>query len=113
MKSYLFAFLLAAGASMAAALPAAADMDPLDWSRLSKDIVVANPAARSANAPKAAAKPAPLNVARALDGDDSRPQRKAAPKRAPDRQPVTSGGTLEGVASYYWQPQPLASGVFT
>jgi rare lipoprotein A (peptidoglycan hydrolase) len=117
MKSYLSAFLLAAGASLAAALPAAADTDALDWSRLSKSIVAPNPApapkvaARPAASPAASAKAAPVKVARATDeGDDSRPQRKAAPKRAPDRQPVTSGGTLEGVASYYWQPQPLASG---
>ena len=107
MKSYLLAFLLAAGASLATAVPAAADRDALDWSRLSKDIVAPNPASR----PAVAARPAPARVARAVaESDDSRPQRKAAPQRTVSREPVTSGGTLSGVASYYWQPQPLASG---
>lgn len=107
MKSYLFAFLLAAGASLSAALPAHADRDTLDWSRLSKSIDAPNPVPAQR---AIAARPAPARVARSTDEDDSRPQRRAAPQRAPDRQPVTSGGTLEGVASYYWQPQPVASG---
>lgn len=44
------------------------------------------------------------------DSDDgSRPQRKAAAAARP-RESLTSSGGETGVASYYWQPQALASG---
>jgi rare lipoprotein A len=45
-----------------------------------------------------------------VSDDGSRPQRRQATKPVQARAPVTSSGTLTGVASYYWQPQPLASG---
>jgi rare lipoprotein A (peptidoglycan hydrolase) len=65
--------------------------------------------ASETNTAEKAARPA--RVARAkpdADNDDgSRPQRKTASKAAP-KESLSGGET--GVASYYWQPQPLASG---
>ncbi len=120
MKSYRVAFLLAAGALISAASPAAADADPVTWSSLmrSAPITAAPKAAPKAVAAKpspkvATSKPASKPVQTASSDDGSRPQRKAATKPAPARTAVTStggGGTLSGIASYYWQPQPVASG---
>ncbi len=118
MKSYLFAFLLAAGAMIPAALPAYADRDQQTWSSMTRAAPKAV-AAKSTRAPAAtkvaADKPAGVakSVRTASSDDGSRPQRKAATKPAPVRTAVTStggGGSLSGVASYYWQPQPVASG---
>jgi rare lipoprotein A (peptidoglycan hydrolase) len=66
----------------------------------------------SAPAPQTAEKASkPVRTARAkpdADNDDgSRPQRKTASKAAP-KESLSGGET--GVASYYWQPQALASG---
>jgi rare lipoprotein A len=124
MKSYLVAFLLAAGALLSAVLPAAADQDQMTWSSMTRSSpqsaapAKAAPkatASKSAASKIAASKPVviskPVRTATADDG--SRPQRKAATKPTPARTAVTSnggGGTLSGVASYYWQPQPVASG---
>lgn len=48
--------------------------------------------------------------AAATDADDgSRPQRRAAAAAQP-RESLTGSGGETGVASYYWQPQALASG---
>ena len=49
--------------------------------------------------------------ARALNDDDdgSRPQRRAASKPQP-RESLAGGSGETGVASFYWQPQALASG---
>jgi rare lipoprotein A (peptidoglycan hydrolase) len=127
MKSYLVAFLLAAGALISAALPAAADQDQMTWASLTKSTPTTSApkatAAKSAPKPAAvkavAVKAAPIQATpkakptRTASSDDgSRPQRKAATKPAPARTAVTSngGGTLSGIASYYWQPQPVASG---
>jgi rare lipoprotein A len=51
-------------------------------------------------------------TARAAQSDDgSRPQRSSAPQPQRASAPVTStGGGQTGIASYYWQPQPVASG---
>ena len=64
------------------------------------------------------ARPARANAERATrtnrfanadDSDDgSRPQRRSASKRQPAES--LSGGGETGVASYYWEPQALASG---
>jgi rare lipoprotein A (peptidoglycan hydrolase) len=132
MKSSHVAFLLAAGALISAATPAAADSDQMTWSSMTRSSVTASApkaspkatpkAVASAPAPKPAAKvaaatPAPKPAAKpvqtASNDDGSRPQRKVATKPAPVRTAVTStggGGTLSGIASYYWQPQPVASG---
>jgi rare lipoprotein A len=132
MKSYLVAFLLAAGALISAALPASADQDQVTWATLTRSAPITASAPKAAPkavafkpaAKVAATKPAPKPAAKptqtaakptqtAASDDGSRPQRKAATKPAPARTAVTStggGGSLSGVASYYWQPQPLASG---
>jgi rare lipoprotein A len=48
----------------------------------------------------------PRRKARTVTSDDDQPRRKARPARSDD-----GGGTvLTGAASYYWQPQKLASG---
>lgn len=66
--------------------------------------------------PFAATKSAPSKANRSNLGvyqdPDSRPQRKASkPSRASTPAPVASfGGGTTGIASYYWQPQPVASG---
>ena len=54
---------------------------------------------------------AATRIARVNDNDDdgSRPQRKSASKPRP-RESLSSGGGETGVASYYWEPQALASG---
>jgi rare lipoprotein A (peptidoglycan hydrolase) len=128
MKSYLVAFLLAAGALISAATPAAADKDQMTWSSMSRSapITASPPKALPKSAPKSiatapAAKPAAKLAAKvvakpvrsASNDDGSRPQRKAATKPAPARTAITStggSGSLSGIASYYWQPQPVASG---
>ncbi len=73
-----------------------------------KTVAQRKEAAETKTADKAAK---PARVARAkpdADTDDgSRPQRKTASKAAP-KESLSGGET--GVASYYWQPQPLASG---
>ena len=52
----------------------------------------------------------PTRVAKVDDTDDgSRPQRNAASKPRPRRDLSGEGGQT-GVASYYWEPQALASG---
>lgn len=104
MKSYRVAFLLAAGMSIAAVSPALAERDELTWN------TIGGTASASQSAPKASAQKA-ARVA-TNDDDGSRPQRKSAPKSTAQRAPVTesSSGSLSGVASYYWQPQALASG---
>ncbi len=50
-------------------------------------------------------------IAKSDDGDDdgTRPQRKQASKSRP-RESISGGGGETGVASYYWEPQALASG---
>ncbi len=68
-------------------------------------------AQRAARATETAAKP--TRVARAnteTDGDDgSRPQRRAA-TASRVRESLSGGSGETGVASYYWEPQALASG---
>jgi rare lipoprotein A len=58
----------------------------------------------------AAANPraAPASRSAVSEDDGSRPQRRAAP--APRSEGSLSGGGETGVASYYWQPQRVASG---
>jgi rare lipoprotein A (peptidoglycan hydrolase) len=68
-----------------------------------KDSAPASKSAEKATKPTRTAKAKPDS-----DNDDgSRPQRKTASKPAP-RESLSGGET--GVASYYWQPQALASG---
>ncbi len=108
MKSYVVAFLLAAGAWISAASPAMADRDQETWSSMTRSAASASFQQKSSPA-----KSSPKATRSASSDDGSRPQRAAAPKPAPVRTAVTSsggGGSSSGVASYYWQPQPVASG---
>ena len=110
------------------AAPALADRDQLDWSRLGVASLPAVTSPRAVAEPKQA-RSAPVRTASlAVDVPQRRSTAPSAPPKAarittddtptrrsrpaPARQPVTgtSGGTLSGIASYYWQPQPLASG---
>jgi rare lipoprotein A len=57
-----------------------------------------------------ASKPATRVASSQADSDDgSRPQRKSATAARP-RESLSGSGGETGVASYYWQPQALASG---
>lgn len=116
MKAYLFAVLLAAGLVLTGAAPSIASSDKEDWwSRNFTSLERAPTAARSATTRRSTQSAnAPAKQQRASrvasTDDGSRPQRRAATQPAPQRSTVSSGSTLSGVASYYWQPQPVASG---
>lgn len=68
-------------------------------------------AARDETAERPASARRAAKLARGNDSDDdgSRPQRKAASKPRPSES-LSSGSGETGVASYYWEPQALASG---
>lgn len=66
----------------------------------------ATSARRTASAPRAAQ---PQRTASASTDDGSRPQRKTERPSTPRESLSTSGGET-GIASYYWQPQALATG---
>jgi rare lipoprotein A len=99
-------------ALLASAAPASAQ----DWissilaeTRRQNGATEARPAAKAAQATKAQ-KTTRVAAKSNTDADDgSRPQRKAAASPQPRESLSGSGGEV-GVASYYWQPQPLASG---
>ncbi len=113
MKAVLVSLMLALGAMFASIAPATAGDNSDDWwNKAFRDSQPASTPNRVASKSKAAVAAAqPKQVARAVNTDDgSRPQRRQANKPAQARAPVTSSGTLTGVASYYWQPQPVASG---
>jgi rare lipoprotein A (peptidoglycan hydrolase) len=122
MKAVLVSLLLALGAMFASTAPSmAADSQDDWWSKTFRNAAEADAPTvrRSASKPARSAQPKtaakvisekPKQVARASADDGSRPQRRQATKPVQARAPVTSSGTLTGVASYYWQPQPVASG---
>lgn len=76
-----------------------------DWS----DSLNSKPFAAAKTAPKAAQKTNPKSSSRptrvASGTDVDRPQRKTSQVKV-----VTSGSGTTGIASYYWQPQRVASG---
>jgi rare lipoprotein A len=132
MKAFLVSLMLAGSAMVVSVAPAIADGSSDDWWKnafrnsnpevapaTKRAATAARPAAKTATKPVVASKQAvpetkvasvkPKAVASVSD-DGSRPQRKQASKPVVARAPVTSSGTLSGIASYYWQPQPVASG---
>lgn len=104
--------LLAAAASflVVASLPAAAEGNQNEWLErtfAAKPVSSAHATRRAARAESNAPR---VRVAQVEDNDDgSRPQRRAASKPRP-RESLSGGSGETGVASYYWQPQALASG---
>ena len=61
----------------------------------------------------AASQPKPAATPRAKPATAAKPARRAAPRRAASPSPLrrtASRGTLRGLASFYWQPQRVASG---
>lgn len=122
--SKLWTIFLLGAAIVLPALPAAAEGSDRDWieraftsrpqsstsaSRETRAAVQrstrAEPTERRASTQRAA------RLARASNNDDdgSRPQRKSASKPQP-RESLSGGSGETGVASYYWEPQALASG---
>ncbi len=104
--------ILALGALAATLLLSAAPASAQDW--ISSIIAEQNRQSGASERRQAKTEKAekPARVARAAtdDSDDgSRPQRRAASKPQP-RESVSSGSGETGVASYYWEPQALASG---
>ena len=111
-----------AAAFILQALPAAAEGNQNEWiektfasrpERATSDNSDRQSARRTARAESVettSRKKASTKIARANnDDDDSRPQRKASAKPQP-RESLSGGSGETGVASYYWQPQALASG---
>lgn len=105
--------VLGALALLVAALAPASEVRAEEWwQKVMNDMKAQNaPAARRTTA-AAPQRTASARAAASVD-DGTRPQRKteARPKPAIARQSVAStGGGETGIASYYWQPQALASG---
>jgi rare lipoprotein A len=110
MRVLLASLLLTLSMLAATFVPASAEPANNEWwqntFRNSATPTAANRSQRQARAPRAETPAA--RTARTVD-DGSRPQRQAAVRPTPSREPAITGN-LSGVASYYWQPQPVASG---
>jgi rare lipoprotein A len=108
MKAFVFKGFAALLGFAALASPASAEF-AAEWSqsRFAASVERAAPAPR---ATQRAARAATSNQTVQID-DGSRPQRRSATQTARVSTPVTSSGnSMSGIASYYWQPQPVASG---
>lgn len=96
---------------MLASLPAAAEGNQNEWldRTFSPKAESYSGAIRRAARDEDGSSQRRARAAQSEDDDGSRPQRRAASKPRP--QESLSGGSGEtGVASYYWEPQALASG---
>ncbi len=96
---------------MLASLPAAAEGNQTEWLEgtfASKADTASSATRRAARADDGSSQRR-VRVAQSDDDDGSRPQRRAAAK--PQHRESLSGGSGEtGMASFYWEPQALASG---
>ncbi len=107
---------LMATAILLSALPAAAEGNQNEW--LEKMFTAraerSSPAetrrtARTESGETSSRRSARVARADSSDDDGSRPQRKTASRPQP-RESLSGGSGETGVASYYWEPQALASG---
>jgi rare lipoprotein A len=111
MKAMLVSLALTVGALLTTAVPASAQNW---WDSVIKDMksqsgeVSQSSSRRSARAATSRSSRATRVASSDNDDDGSRPQRRGS-SRPNFRSSVSSGGET-GVASYYWQPQAVASG---
>jgi rare lipoprotein A (peptidoglycan hydrolase) len=99
---------LAASLLMLASLPAAAEGNQNEWLERTFSAKSESNSGATRRAASVKSRATKTQVASTEDDDGSRPQRRAASKPRPRESLSGSGET--GVASYYWQPQALASG---
>ncbi len=110
MKAFVMTALVAVTMAVVSAVPASAQDWWQDVIRQSQgqSAETGGRASRKATRTARAESKAQRRAASSFDDDGSRPQRRAAV------QPRSTGGSLSGgqmgVASYYWQPQRVASG---
>lgn len=110
--SKIWTFCLLSTGILLSSLPALAEGSENQWAeqQFGKRMETSENAAIR-RAARAEARPQKRVSVSSDDNDDgTRPQRKAAVKARPSRESLSGGSGETGVASYYWEPQALASG---
>lgn len=104
MRTWITALIFAAASLGFASAPAIAEVGGANWPNNMFERPKAAPASSAARS-----KASRSAAAKTASSSDTASKRSAKPARAASTSVAETGGTV-GVASYYWQPQRVASG---